>query len=282
MALRDQWNINGLYADPVLPPGQATTSAAAERNLTQTQAMGNGRNPGASANNPGGGGYQGAPAYNANGGAGTTGSSNNSLGGTWGESSQWYGQKLSDYGAQVAQASPEAFFDIYAQNQLGLDSGSSTGSWLANTYDPYSIAAATGAGPGMENRLAQGSQFMNIIGRPGVQFFNPGALVSGALQQFAKGINGSGNNQLGPQLAGQDPYTQLQTIINFLGQALMGTMDPKSLETYLGFIQAKGMQIVSSVINNPNDKGGGLASFERGGNNMATRLLQALGPNGGL
>lgn len=266
---RNPWDIQELYQNPATA---TSTAAVAERNLSTKPAQVQSNRPGAAKGNPGGGAY-GSPSQST----ATPGSQAANL--PYGESSEWYGTGLSDYGGQIAMQSPQAFFDVYANQNLGLPFGSMTGSWLGSTFDPYSMAAAFGGSGEMDDRLAQGTQFMNVIGRPGVQFFDPKSIVISALQQFA-----SGKGQLGDQFdipENKDPYQQLQLIVNFLGQALQGTMDSRALQAYLASIQQYGMQIIGGVMTASGDKGGGLAGFEKRGN-VAQQLLKALGPNGGL
>lgn len=270
------WNTQDLMNNPVNP--ETATSTAAQQNLAtksaQVQANVRNNRPGPAQGNPGGG--AGSGAYGTQ-GATTPGSQAGYL--PYNNQGTQYG--VGEYGANIAMQSPQAFFDVYSHNNFGLPFGSATANWLGQTFDPYSIAQAFGGGSEVAQRLGQGTQFMNIIGQPGLQTFDPKAIVSAALQQFAKGASGDGTG-LGSQLLGADPYTQLESIVNFLGQALQGTMDPKVLQTYLQYIQNQGMQIVGKVMTDQKSGGGGLAAFEKGNNNMATRLLQMLGPAMGM
>lgn len=200
----------------------------------------------------------------------------------YGTSNEWWGG-LDEYGSQAAASNPATFFDLYGTQQLGLQPGSATGQFMANTYSPYKMAEAFGGGGAIDERLAQGNAFSNLIGQPGTAFFSPGAVVSSTLSQLAKGGSGGSSefNQLAGALQGMDPGTQLQTLVTFLSEALKGTMAPDALDSYLNWINQKGMTVVNQVMTSK-AQGGGMAEFERGGGNIATKLLQMIGPNGGL
>jgi hypothetical protein len=198
----------------------------------------------------------------------------------YGTSNEWWGG-LDEYGSQAAAASPGIFFDLYGTQQLGLQPGSATAAFMNETYNPYAIASAFGGGGSVDQRLAQGNAFSNIIGQPGTAFFNPGQIVTSVLSQIASGGKNGEFSQLAGMMQGMDPMTQVEQLVSFLGEALKGSMAPDALQSYLNWIQQKGMVVINQVMTSK-AQGGGLAEFEKGGGNIATALLRMIGPNGGL
>jgi hypothetical protein len=201
----------------------------------------------------------------------------------WGSSSEWFGG-LDEYGGLTAAANPGLMFDLYAQNALGLQPGSQTAQFMGQNYNPYAMGTALGLDPtSPDERLASGTWMANQIGQPGMTFFDPGTIVTQALQQLASGsMQGPGAeyNQLSAILQGT-PDQQLNNLINFLGEALKGSMTEDVLQSYLGWLHQQGQYIVAQVMNSK-AQGGGLAEFEKGKGNIATHLLNMIGASGGL
>jgi hypothetical protein len=198
----------------------------------------------------------------------------------YGTSNEWWGG-LDEYGSQNAAANPGIFWDLYGTQQLGLQPGSATAAFMNETYNPYAVASAFGGGGSVDQRLAQGNAFANIIGQPGTAFFNPGQIVTSVLSQIASGGKNGEFSQLAGMMQGMDPMSQVEQLVSFLGEALKGSMAPDALQAYLNWIQQKGMVVINQVMTSK-AQGGGLAEFEKGGGNIATALLRMIGPNGGL
>lgn len=203
----------------------------------------------------------------------------------WQSSGEWFGG-LDEYGGIAAANNPGVFWDLYGTEQLGLEAGSATGAFMNQNYNPYALAKGFGVGGvGMDDRLAQGTWLAQQLGQPGMTFFDPAQLVTSVLSQLATAGNGGGGSQFGELSSlvgpGMTPDQQLSNIIDFLGEALKSAMPQDTLEAYLNWLSAIGMQIINEVMTSK-EQGGGLAAFERGGKNMATALMARVGPNGGL
>jgi hypothetical protein len=77
------------------------------------------------------------------------------------------------------------------------------------------------------------------------------------------------------------PHEQLNQIIQFIGEALMGSMPADVLSAYTNWLTQVGNEVINQVMTSK-AQGGGLAEFGRGGGNIATALMSRIGPNGGL
>lgn len=194
-------------------------------------------------------------------------------------SREWFGG-LDEYGSTAAASSPNIFWDLYGSQQLGLEPGSMAGQFYAENYNPFAMSAALGYGSqanSYDERLAAGTSLGNLLSKPGTAFFDPGSMVSNVLSAIANPGNNEEFNQLSAIILGAStPDQQLSNLVNFLGEALSGAMPPDVLSAYLAYVQKIGMGIVTKAME------GGIAGFEKGGQNIATYLLQALGPTGGL
>jgi hypothetical protein len=194
-------------------------------------------------------------------------------------SNEWYGG-LDEYGGISASNSPGVFWDLYGQEKLGLNAGSATAQFYNENYNPYLLGQAYGQKNfGMDDRLAQGTWLGNQLAQPGMTFFDPGQMVTSILSQIAQaGNGGQGSSQFNElsAVAIGPPDQQLAAILNFLGETLKSAMPADTLQAYLGWVQQIGMEVVSDAMKN------GIAGFERGGGNIATALMQRLGPTGGL
>lgn len=155
-----------------------------------------------------------------------------------------------------------------------------TAQFYNENYNPFAMSAALGYGSDLnsyDDRLAAGTSLANLLGQPGTAFFDPGSMVSNVLSAIANPGNNEEFNQLSAIVLGAStPDQQLSNLVSFLGEALAGAMPQDVLQAYLSYIQKVGMEVVTGAMK------GGIAGFERGGGNIATALLQRLGPTGGL
>lgn len=191
----------------------------------------------------------------------------------WFGSSEWYGN-LDEYGGTAAANDPGVFWDLYATDKMGLDPGSATGAFYASQYNPTAIAQAYGKSTNaLDESLAAGTALGNQLAAPGMTFFDPGQMVGSVLQQLS-----NPNSELANIIApiGSDPGTQLNNLISFLQEALSGAMTQEGLQAYLSQIQRAGAQLMNQVAH------GGIQSFEKGGGNIGSYLINMLGASGGL
>lgn len=265
----------------------AAAQAAAEAEMLRQ-----GQQTGTVGNTPyGGGAYnQSTPAYGGRGdGAGTgpggqrTPGSSQPSGGAYGYNSvgtypgkgQWY-NGINIRGMQDIMNDDSVMFDEYYSSQYGLPAGSNTGMWMADTFNPYAIADALGNTSSVPSaRAGQGGAFAQLMGGANYFEMNPAQIVVTALQNIAKAVGSDTSGPLQLLTAGT-PTEQMNNTLAFLRQALAGLMPEESFNAYMYFLQKKGLEILQQ------SRRGDIADFEKGGGTFASKLLQALGPTGGL
>jgi hypothetical protein len=252
-----EWNTDDLLYNPATA---TSTAATADANLATKPAQVQANSRAAGTTGPGG---QNQPASVAGEGS--------YLGGAGINSGNRYG--YNEFGGMMASADSPTFFDMYAGKQWGHDPLGTTSTFLGQTFDPLNVAYAMGGGQRPDQRLAQGEAFMNFVNQPGMQTFDPGTIVTSALKQF---MNGKADGLAG-LLIGQNASQQMTTIMSFLRQALTGTLSQDGLEAYLNHIQQQMMGILREY----GRAGTDLSAMDKNGG-IAGRLLQSLGPRGGL
>lgn len=196
-------------------------------------------------------------------------------------SKEWYGG-MNNYQAALAASSPEGFFSLYGgQGPGGWQPGGEAEAFMMQNYDPRALGAAM-YGPGnyssVEDMLAGQTAITNQLTGSRAGFINPGQVVGNVIQALSNGdvqalakvnpllaqiINGNAGN----------PAGQIQDLISFLGQALMGSMPGDVLDAWLSSLQRLGSQFINGM-------GGPIKNLD--GKSFAQFLASQLGPTLGL
>src|SRR5215211_6299912 len=147
-----------------------------------------------------------------------------------GGSDQWYGQG-NTYGANSMASDPTLFWSGYGEDVQGWDPAGEATAFMASTFNPRAMgAAAYGAGDfaSTEEYLGGQTAIANALSGKHAQFVDPAVLV-GNVMNALKG--GAGNIDKANPILAQiingnvgNPMGQTADLINFLGEALSGSM----------------------------------------------------------
>lgn len=170
-------------------------------------------------------------------------------------SSEWYGG-LNDYGVQQALGSPAGFWGMYGQETQGWNPSGNAASFMANYYDPQTLAVAmnpTNVGPwGNEESLAAETGIANQLSGPNAHFFDVSQVMGGVLNAIATN-DPNALMQVNPMLATLinenqgNPAGQINSIMQFFEQLLPSMMPADMAKAMIQQMTAAGNQWAFSL-----------------------------------